>query len=118
MIILYIICGASLLLLLKSNKINYKKANRLINKGAVILDVRTPDKFRQGHYNYNGNVAINYPLDELENDVKTNNLKLLEEGVYVIYCRSGRRAKIASDLLNKNGYKTFYIVGDYNNLLI
>lgn len=111
MIIIYIITGATLILLFKTNKINHKKAERLIKKGAVILDVRTAAEFKSGHYNKNGRIAINYPLDELQRDVKNNNEKLLEEAKYVIYCRSGRRSKIASDMLNKKGYKTFYVDG-------
>ena len=75
------------------NEINFK------NKKNVLLDVRTPEEFAEGHVPG----AINI-------DVKNNNFtdeisKLDTKKNYYIYCKSGVRAKLATEKMQEKGLK-------------
>ena len=75
------------------NEINFK------SKKNVLLDVRTPEEFAEGHVPG----AINI-------DVKNNNFtdeisKLDTKNNYYIYCKSGVRAKLATDKMQEKGFK-------------
>lgn len=69
-----------------------------ISKGALIVDVRTPEEFNSG--NYKG--SINIPLAELEKNINRFGDK---EKLIVVYCRSGNRSGKAKLILEKYGYK-------------
>ncbi len=84
-------------------------AQQAQNKTLVILDVRTTDEFLQGHVPG----AINISHDELEK--KINTLMPYQSQPIVVYCRSGRRAKLAIDILEKAGFeKIYHLAGDMN----
>ena len=81
------------------------------SKFSHILDVRSLEEFAVGHYPK----SINIPYDTInEHTIKTlNKLKPI-----LIYCRSGRRAKIAADKLVSFGFKKIYYINDtYKSLL-
>ncbi|WP_158728003.1 MULTISPECIES: rhodanese-like domain-containing protein [unclassified Flavobacterium] len=68
---------------------------KMIQEGALLIDVRSQNEFSQG--NVVG--SVNIPLDQIENNLyhfrsKTN---------IIVYCRSGNRSGKAKSLLNKNG---------------
>ena len=69
-----------------------------IDKGALIVDVRTPEEFTAGHYEG----SVNIPLGELESKIDLFGDK---ENHIVVYCRTGNRSGKAEDILKKNGYK-------------
>lgn len=66
--------------------------------GYVILDTRTQEEYDEGHIPG----AILIPHDEItekaENTLKDKNQLIL------VYCRSGRRSKLAAEALVKLGY--------------
>ena len=66
--------------------------------GYIILDVRRPDEYADGHIPG----AINVPNEE----IGTTELPELPDKAQLIlvYCRSGRRSKEASEKLVKLGY--------------
>ena len=67
-------------------------------KDYIILDVRRPDEFAEGHIPG----AINVPNEEIgtaEISELPNKSQLI-----LVYCRSGRRSKEASEKLVKLGY--------------
>ena len=64
----------------------------------VILDVRSAEEFAQGHIPG----AINISYEALS---KNQLLNAYKEQDIVIYCRSGRRALIASKVLQAKGFK-------------
>lgn len=70
---------------------------RLVEQGALLLDVRTPAEFREGHVPR----AVNIPVQELP-------ARLAEVGPrhrpVVVYCRSGGRSASAAQLLTAAGY--------------
>ena len=67
-------------------------------KNYIILDVRRPDEFAEGHIPG----AINVPNEEIGT---ADIAKLPEKSqLILVYCRSGRRSKEASEKLVKLGY--------------
>ena len=67
-------------------------------KNYIILDVRRPDEFAEGHIPG----AINVPNEEIGT---TEIAELPDKSqLILVYCRSGRRSKEASEKLVKLGY--------------
>lgn len=66
--------------------------------GVVILDVRTPDEFKQGHIS--GAINIDVESTSFKNEV----LKLDKLKTYAVYCHSGRRSGIATGQMEKLGF--------------
>ena len=67
-------------------------------EGYVILDVRTQEEFDQGHIPG----AILIPDYEIEE--KAENVLKDKDQLILVYCRSGRRSKLAAEALVKLGY--------------
>ena len=67
-------------------------------KGAILLDVRTPQEYREGHIPESRNVPLQ-EIDKVDKVVQNKDVP-----VYV-YCRSGARSRQASDALLKMGYR-------------
>lgn len=81
--------------------ISSEEAKQLIdNKEVVVLDVRTPEEYQEGHIS---NAKL-IPLQELEN--KLNDLN--KEEAYLVVCRSGNRSTQASEILTNNGFDSIY----------
>lgn len=77
-------------------------ARELVSAGAFLLDVRTPEEFRERHLPD----AVNIPLQELasrfgELGAKTRPI--------VVYCRSGARSAAAATVLRAAGYEVLDI---------
>ena len=67
-------------------------------EGYVILDVRTQEEYDQGHIP--GATQISHEeIAEKAEDVLTD-----KEQLILVYCRSGRRSKIAAEALVELGY--------------
>ena len=78
----------------------------------VIIDVRTPDEYNQGHIAG----AINVSHDTIEDNLAT--LAKYKSNSVVVYCRSGRRAAFAESILSENGFKNLqHLTGDMNGWL-
>lgn len=70
-----------------------------LEQGAIIVDVRTPQEYNEGHIRD----SINIPLQQLDARIST----LKKKGKPVITCcRSGGRSRRAKAILEKNGVKT------------
>jgi rhodanese-related sulfurtransferase len=70
-----------------------------------LLDVRTPQEYAEGHIAG----AVNVPYDQLA----TRLAEVPKDKDVVLYCRSGRRAGIAADVLAANGYtRLSHLEGD------
>ena len=66
--------------------------------GYVILDVRTEEEFSEGHIP--GAILIpDYEIGEKAQEVLKEKDRMI-----LVYCRSGRRSKLAADALAKLGY--------------
>lgn len=83
--------------------IDAAQAAELIKREPVlILDVRTPEEYREGHIK--GSVLI--PVQELDREyVKISDH--LQKPV-LIYCRSGNRSVTASNILVSKGFRHLY----------
>ena len=80
----------------------------------TLLDVRSADEFNAGHIN----TAINISHKSLQGDLLTESLAKLptnKSQLIVTYCRSGRRAGIAEQILRDAGYTNVqHLAGDMN----
>lgn len=86
------------------------KAWPLIDNGALLIDVRTAEEFADGHIDG----AINIPYqqtDALESAIGADKQRQV-----VVYCRSGHRAGIAKDALEKAGYTNVFNASGYEAL--
>ncbi|PKG99879.1 rhodanese-like domain-containing protein [Paraglaciecola sp. MB-3u-78] len=73
----------------------------------VIVDVRTPEEFQQGHVPN----AINVPLSDIIDNPAI--LTSYKEKPIVLYCRSGYRAGKAAEALQKEGHQNLrHLEGD------
>jgi rhodanese-related sulfurtransferase len=83
------------------------QANDLINANKtntkfVILDVRTPAEYAEGHIQYA--VLIDYNSPTFGDEVG----KLDKSKTYLVYCRSGNRSASASKVMVDTGFKDVY----------
>lgn len=62
-----------------------------------VLDVRTPEEYAEGHVPG----AVNVPHDQLASRLA----EVPKDKDVVVYCRSGRRSALATDVLAANGYQ-------------
>lgn len=76
----------------------------------IIIDVRTEQEFKQGHIEG----AIHIPYQQIE--IVTKVVKNTELPI-VLYCRSGRRAGVAQQILEQQGYSYLYNAGGLDALL-
>ncbi len=65
----------------------------------VLLDVRSPEEFAAGHIPG----AINIPYDEVP--ARLAEIAEYRDAELVVYCRTGRRAKIAEAALREAGFR-------------
>ena len=72
--------------------------------GAVLLDVRSPQEYREGHIPGSQNVPLQQ-LDKVE-EVKEN-----KDTVLYVYCHSGARSRQAVSLLQAMGYTNVHNIG-------
>ena len=81
-------------------QITPEEAKKIMDSGEehIILDTREQDEFDEGHIK--GSILI--PYTEIEN--KAEEMLPDKDKLILVYCRSGRRSKIASESLAKLGY--------------
>ena len=72
--------------------------------GAVLLDVRSPQEYREGHIPGSQNV----PLQQLD---KVEEITENKDTVLYVYCRSGARSRQAVSLLRAMGYTNVHNIG-------
>jgi rhodanese-related sulfurtransferase len=86
--------------------VDYKE---LMAKGAMIIDVRSPGEFSQGHIKG----AVNIPLDSLTN--KMGKLKDKSQPI-ITCCASGMRSASAKGMLKSNGFAEVHNGGGWASL--
>jgi len=70
------------------------------NKEAIIIDVRTPGEYRDGHIPG----VVNIPLDELEKRIG----EIPKDKKVVLICRTGNRSAQGTRLLRSKGLNNVY----------
>ncbi len=66
--------------------------------GVVLLDVRTPEEFAEGHLEGAVNLDVSAP------DFTSRLAELDPDATYAVYCRSGNRSQTALDLMTQAGF--------------
>lgn len=89
---------------LKQPDINQGVAQYHNTPGAILLDVRTPQEFREGHIPGSRNV----PLQDLE---KITTVTTNHQVPLFVYCRSGNRSRQAESALKRMGYQKAVNIG-------
>lgn len=76
---------------------------------SILLDVRTPEEYSQGHVPG----SINHPVEQIQTFSLPKNQTLF------VYCRSGARSGRACQYLNSQGYQAVNIGGilDYQGTI-
>jgi rhodanese-related sulfurtransferase len=95
---------------LKVNSIEFK-ASYYKYKG-LLIDVRTPYEYEEGHIEKARNIDVNSPdfLKEIE--------KIPRDQAVFLYCGIGVRSAKAANIFRKNGFKYVYdLDGGYEDLI-
>lgn len=80
-----------------STNIDFKE---LVDKGAIIIDVRSANEFKAGHIPN----AKNYPVDTIQS--KAAELKKINKPIITV-CRSGARSSMAKGILTTAGLEVY-----------
>ena len=87
---------------LDKNDFNYKEAMEVYKKAnALLIDVRTPEEYRKEHIDGAINIPV-YEIDNIKNEI------IDQDKLILVYCSTGKRSKIAKQILMQNGYKNVY----------
>ena len=76
--------------------VSRREAHMLVDRGALLVDVRSPSEFAERH----PPEAVNIPLEILKQRMGT----LDRKRSIIVYCHTGVRAAVAADWLRKAGY--------------
>lgn len=98
----------------KTNEIRHVSMNDIVkimeeNKDYVIVDVRTPDEYAEGHIPNAINIQNETINETVYNKLKDKNQLIL------IYCRSGSRSRQAAYKMQKLGYTNIVEFGGIIN---
>lgn len=88
------------------SSVDYKQ---LVQDGAKIIDVRSPQEFASGHVKG----SINIPLGELESKLHQIGDK---KTPVITCCASGMRSGVAKGMLKKKGYEIVHNGGGWVSL--
>ena len=86
------------------------QARSLIEDGARVIDVRTPEEFAAGH------LAGARNIDVSAADFHARVGELDQDATYVLYCRSGSRAGAAADMMADMGFTDVVNAGGFDSL--
>ena len=87
---------------LNKKDINKNELKRMLQDGAILVDVRSPQEYREGHLEG----AILIP----EYEITSKHSKIFEskDETIILYCSNGLRSKKAQRKLEKLGYTSVY----------
>ena len=92
---------------------------KLKKKQAVLVDVREPAEWKEGHLA----AAISVPLSGLKKSADTEALlktlkqQIPKDRIVYTHCASGQRCKLAADIMQKLGYDVRPLKAGYEDLL-
>lgn len=82
--------------------------DRLVEKGAVILDVRTEREYRTGHIKGSKNISLG--------TIRDRYIELDPAKTYIMVCSHGLRSVKAEQILKERGFKHVYNGGAWIDL--
>lgn len=83
-------------------EISKEQLSKMIEKGAILVDVRSPQEFAEGHLEN----AISLP--EYEINKRVNNILPDKLQMIIVYCSTGHRSQKAQVTLQRLGYQKVY----------
>lgn len=87
---------------MEKDDITMEELKNMADKGAIILDVRSPQEYREGHIE--GAIVIpEYELKFRAQEILKDKSQLI-----VVYCPRGFRSKKAQRILKYMGYENVY----------
>ncbi|MEX0594146.1 MAG: rhodanese-like domain-containing protein [Balneolaceae bacterium] len=86
--------------------------NQIQERPGIIIDVRTPEEYAQGHLTRTDQL-INFMDDDFEDRAG----ELDRNQTYYLYCRSGNRSGQAMKWMQENGFEEVYNIGGYQDLV-
>lgn len=86
-------------------RVNYKN---LVEQGAQIIDVRTPDEFNAGHIRG----AVNIPVQIIGSQLN----RIKKDKPVITCCASGMRSASAKSILKSNGFQDVHNGGGWMSL--
>lgn len=89
----------------RSNLVDYKYVENRDKNTTMLIDVRTPKEFAEGHIEG----AINIPVDELRSRLN----ELDKDKEIIEYCRVGIRGHVAERILVQNGFRVKNMSGGW-----
>lgn len=93
------------------SKVDPSQALSLIAESdSQVIDVRTPDEFREGHLANATNIDLNGP------DFAAALRGLERSRTYVVYCASGNRSAQAASIMKAEGFTSVRDAGGYQAL--
>lgn len=84
--------------------------------GAIIVDVRRPDEFAEGHLP----TSINFPRETITEETAASTLPDKSQTI-LVHCKSGGRSKMAAKMLTEFGYSNIIDMGgimDYTGEIV
>ena len=85
------------------NEINFDNLKDKVSKGAILVDVRSPQEFNEGHLPG----AINIPEYEIRRF--KNEMPKLNQQI-ILYCQYGGRSQDALNMMTRMGYNNVYVL--------
>ncbi len=92
----YLIIGIGIVYYFYDANQKTEKAMEKINKGAIVIDVRTPEEYSSGNFQN----SINIPLNTIQDNI--DKIRSYSEDIVVV-CASGNRSGQAQQILSENG---------------
>ena len=99
-----LVLALGFLMMKRAGDVSPADARRVVAQGGLLLDVRTPEEFADGHLPS----AMNIPVQELE--ARIGELERKDRPI-VLYCRSGNRSSHAAGILKNAGYAAVHDLG-------
>jgi phage shock protein E len=88
-----------------SELVTGQRGKELVDQGAVVIDVRTPAEFAEGH------VPNALLIDVSASSFASQISQLDPNQAYVVYCRSGNRSAVAISQMLAAGFTELYDMG-------
>lgn len=91
----------------RKGQISTKEATEFARRGAIVIDVRSPEEYSAGHLSQ----ALNMPVEEIASLLPA---KVRDKSrVILLHCKTGLRSKKAKTLLDRQGYANVFDMGSY-----
>ena len=87
---------------LQNGDISIEELRNKVSQGAILLDVRSNQEYREGHLQG----AINIPDFEIVNKIEREIPK--KNQLIILYCQYGGRSRNAMNMMKKMGYTNTY----------